>query len=114
MTSMRTLIPLAILLAVALGLFGVAANARAGMPYPTPTSPPPITGDVDCSGRVDTVDASIVLQITAGLITIHRYSQFVYCWSNVDMDVNRDGAVDALDAVLILQYSAGLLPHLPP
>ena len=117
MASMRMrFISLAALLAVALGLFGLTANARAGMPYPTPTPPstPTLTGDVDCSDRVDSVDAGIVLQITAGLITIHRYTQFAYCWDHADMDVNRDAVVDALDAVLILQYHARLLDRLAP
>lgn len=62
--------------------------------------PDEASGDVNCDGRIDAVDAALVLQQAAGL------SVLIY-WQNVD--VNGDGARDATDALLILQKSAGLL-----
>jgi hypothetical protein len=65
---------------------------------PTPASP---IGDVSCDGRVDPLDAVLVLQLVADLI--------------VELpcpgvgDLSGDGVVDATDATLILQMSAGLI-----
>jgi len=67
-------------------------------PYPT--------GDVNGDGKVDALDASLVLQYDAGLITFTE-EQIIRA------DVNGDGKVDVLDASLILQYDAGLLRILP-
>ena len=61
-------------------------------------------GDVNCGGDANAVDASLVLQMTAGLL------QSLLCPDNGD--VNSDGLANSLDALLILQYSAGLLDHL--
>jgi len=58
-------------------------------------------GDVDCSGRVDTIDATLVLQRGAGFVVA------LECESESDADGS--GTVDAADALFILQYSAGLL-----
>jgi hypothetical protein len=74
-------------------------------PKPTPT-PGGLTGDVDCDDAVDAIDAALILQFAAGLISS------LPCGQNAD--VNGDGNVDAIDAALILQYSAGLIPNLPP
>ena len=58
-------------------------------------------GDVDCNGRVDTVDASLILQRAAGLVTA------LDCETEADADSS--GTVDATDALLVLQYAAGLV-----
>jgi hypothetical protein len=63
-------------------------------------------GDVDCDGVVNSIDAALVLQLDAGLITA-----LLLCASP---DANQNGAVNAIDAALILQYSAGLVGNLPP
>ncbi|MCH8009697.1 MAG: hypothetical protein IIC91_12630 [Chloroflexi bacterium] len=52
-------------------------------------------GDANCDGRIDSVDALLVLQLHAGLIS-------EVCG---DVDVNGDGDVNSLDAMLILQNS---------
>jgi len=62
--------------------------------------PPIRLGDVNCDGRVDAVDAALVLQYSAGLI------HTLPCPQNGD--VNNDGRIDAVDAALILQVTAGL------
>ncbi len=81
---------------------------------PTPTSPstPTLTptperqiGDANCDGVVNAVDAELVLEYSARLVTS------LPCQQNAD--VNGDGRIDAVDAALILQYVAGLLPALP-
>jgi hypothetical protein len=69
---------------------------------PTPAS---ALGDTNCDGRVNAIDAALVLQLSAGLITELPCS---------GGDVNGDGRVDAIDASLILQYVAGLITALPP
>ncbi len=63
------------------------------------------TGESLCDGVVDSIDALVVLQYSAGLIVSKPCS--------ASADVNRDGSIDALDASLILQHVAGLLPDLP-
>jgi glucose/arabinose dehydrogenase len=69
-------------------------------PTPTPTSLGP-TGDADCSGDTDSIDAAIVLQLTAGLIASVGCPELA--------DVDGDGDIDAIDAAIILQIVAGLL-----
>jgi hypothetical protein len=61
-------------------------------------SPP---GDADCNGMVTSIDASLVLQLHAGLIDV------IGC--QLLGDVYEDGVLDALDALLILQHVAGLI-----
>lgn len=73
---------------------------------PTATPPNAGLGDVNCDGNVNSIDAALVLQLTAGLITAVR------CYGNTD--VNADGTLNAIDAALILQFEAGLLRSLPP
>jgi len=70
---------------------------------PMPTSPRQ-PGDVNCDGTVNSVDAALVLQYSAGLVGSLR------CHDQAD--VNRDRSVNAVDAALILQYVAGLISSL--
>lgn len=63
------------------------------------------TGESLCDGVIDSIDALVVLQYSAGLIGSKPCADRA--------DVNGDGLIDSLDAVLILQYAAGLLPKLP-
>ncbi len=83
---------------------------QVGLPTPTPTpsGPPPVglVGDVNCDGVVNSIDAALVLQLDAGLITT-----LLIC---ALPDANQNGTINAIDAALILQYSAGLVGHLPP
>ena len=74
-------------------------------PDATPT-PQGLTGDANCSGGIDSIDAALVLQLVAGLVGS------LSCEENAD--VNTDGAVNSIDATLILQHIVGLLPTLPP
>ena len=88
-----------LLFLVALGVtLGLTSNdASAGSAGP---------GDANCDGRVNSIDASVILQYGAGL------SSTLACQSKAD--TNGDGRVNSLDAALILQYSAGLLDHIGP
>ncbi len=63
------------------------------------------SGDANHDGDVDAIDASLVLQQSAGLLPS------LACPANAD--VNHDGLIDSRDAALILQHDAGLLPELP-
>ena len=78
-------------------------------PTPTPTRP---HGDVNKDGLVDSIDATLLLQWTAGLLSPHPGPgpQFLLA----SADVNEDSRVDAIDAALILQFGAGILDSLPP
>ena len=67
---------------------------------------PQFIGDVDCSEDISSIDAALVLQLTAGLI------DELSCPQNGD--TNFDGMTNSIDAALILQFVAGLLPTLPP
>ena len=85
-------------------------TAAAGTPTPPPTSTaqhvrPPL-GDVNCDGRVGSIDAALILQFDAGLI------DSLDCLKSGD--VNEDGAINTIDATLILQFDAGLISDLPP
>lgn len=63
-------------------------------------------GDVNCSGDVSAIDATLLLQLIAGLVGS------LSCEANAD--VNGDGTINSIDSVLILQFTAGLLDQLPP
>ena len=69
-------------------------------PAPVPESPP-LLGDADCNGRVDSRDALLVLQYEAGLLNSLPCQNLA--------DVNRDGRVNSIDAGLIKQIDAGLI-----
>ncbi len=75
-----------------------ATDTPTNTPPPTPT--PLTTGDANCSGTTDSLDAAIVLQFAAQLLPE------IPCYDRVDLD--RNGHTDALDPLLILQCSAGL------
>jgi uncharacterized protein YkwD len=66
---------------------------------PPPGSEPEASGDVNCTSVTDPIDAVLVLQYGAGLLTS------LACEENAD--VNGDGSINALDATLILQIAAG-------
>ena len=70
---------------------------------PLPDRPQP--GDVDCSLEVNSIDAALVLQYTAGLLE-RLDCQFL-------ADVNFDGTIDSRDALIILQVVAGLFQLSP-
>ena len=59
-------------------------------------------GDVNGDDKVDALDASLVLQHDAGLVTLKDDALAA-------ADVNGDKKIDALDASLILQFDAGLI-----
>jgi len=90
----------------------LATSAPSLTPSPTPPGATPtsplgdLPGDANCDGVVTAVDAAIMLQFSAGLISE------LPCARNAD--VNGDGEVNALDAALVLQFVAGLIPSLPP
>ena len=63
-------------------------------------------GDVNCDGDVNSIDAALVLQLTAGVVA------FLFCGDFGD--VNGDGNVTSVDAAIILQFTAGLIEPLPP
>lgn len=62
-------------------------------------------GDVNCSGGVNSIDATLVLQLIAEL------TGSLPCQANAD--VNGSGGVNSVDATLILQFVAGLIDSLP-
>ena len=87
----------------------------AGVSTPAPTATPSLAtptpqgaglGDVNCDGMINSIDATLVLQLSSGLIAS------LPCSGNADVNVS--GAVNAIDAALILQLVAGLIDHLPP
>ena len=67
--------------------------------------PAPLLPDVNCNGRVDAIDAALILQLNSGLVASLPCGALA--------DANRDGVINAIDAALILQYSAGLIHGLP-
>jgi uncharacterized protein YkwD len=68
----------------------------------TPTA---AAGDANCDGAVNSIDAALVLQYSAGLIGSLSCQGLA--------DVNYSSSVSAVDAALILQFSAGLISQLP-
>ncbi|MBI4570589.1 MAG: hypothetical protein HY723_01465 [Chloroflexi bacterium] len=63
--------------------------------------PQGLLGDVNCDGRVNSIDATLVLQFVAVLIGA------LPCIENADVD--GDGDIGPIDATLILQKDAGLI-----
>jgi len=62
-------------------------------------------GDVNCSGQSNSIDAALVLQRTAGLVSSLACEEAG--------DVNDDGLLNAVDAALMLQKDAGLISRFP-
>ena len=96
-----------------LGILAVAALIAAVLLWPKPGPAtaglaPPLFGDVNCDESVNSIDAALVLQLNAGLLSS------LACADNAD--VNADGSINSIDAALILQYTAGLVSSLerPP
>jgi hypothetical protein len=73
---------------------------------PARTPPASLPGDANCDGHVNSIDATLILQFSAGLIKPIR------CLATAS-DVNGDGRADSVDAALILQYDAGLIHSFP-
>jgi len=65
-----------------------------------------LLGDVNGDGKINAIDASLVLQYDAKLIGETGLNVAV-------ADVNGDGKTDAIDAALILQYDAKLIDAFP-
>ena len=91
-------------------LGAIIVNGPGGQATPTrtPAAPTPtpsgMAGDANKDGQVNAIDATLVLQHSAGLLpTINQRA-----------DANRNGQINSIDSQLILQFIAGLLPHLPP
>lgn len=80
---------------------GVVDTVMELPPPPPPASQPLTSGDVDCIGGATSLDAVLVLQLSANLVSS------LPCPS--EGDVNGDNTVGPLDAALILQITAGLL-----
>ena len=74
-------------------------------PPATPAAPPDSRGDVDCSGRADSIDVLLLLQTDSAKIAPPA------CHASGDVD--NDGVVTVIDAAIILQYVAGVLGALP-
>ncbi|MEX2160054.1 MAG: nidogen-like domain-containing protein [Dehalococcoidia bacterium] len=78
-------------------------------PGPTMSGPTPTPsieyGNVNCVGGVNSIDAALVLQFGASLITS------LACQAAAN--VNGDSAINSIDAAFILQFVSGLLGHLP-
>ena len=82
---------------------GGAVTVTGGAACPTS---PALPGDASCNERIDSIDAALVLQRSAGLL------RTLSCEENAD--VNQNGSIDSIDAALILQFVAGLIRDLPP
>ncbi len=71
-------------------------------PVPTHTqTPAALAGDANCDGAINSIDAALILQYGAGLLST------LNCLEGAD--ANHDGQLNALDAALVLQYVAGFL-----
>ena len=78
----------------------------AGVSQPPPTQLVAVPGDVSCDGAVNAIDATLILQFHAGLLSS------MPCAASAD--INLDGSIDPLDVTLILQFDAGRIGSLPP
>jgi hypothetical protein len=83
-------------------LLAVVGSMLLGAKFAAPAAAATI-GDANCDGVITSVDASLVLQFTAGRIST----------LSCPADVNRDGSTNSIDALFILQYVAGLISAFP-
>ena len=89
---------LGVALAMSIAPLGTSQSVAAS---PLNTGPVPRgPGDVNCDREIDSVDAALVLQFNAGLITSVACPRVA--------DVNQDDKVDSRDAAIILQIEAAL------
>ena len=90
------------------GLLGesISTGSSGGSVSVSGGSPCPAQGDVNCDQRVNAIDAALILQLSAGLVSSLTCQQAA--------DANKDGTTNAIDAALILQFTAGLIDSLPP
>ena len=80
-------------------------DAGAAYLFESLAGPPPVLpGDANCDGSVSSIDAALVLQFVAGLLSA------LACQDAAD--ANSDGEVTSVDAALILQFVAGLVGSL--
>jgi len=62
-------------------------------------------GDVNCDGKVNNLDATVILKYDAGIIDLTLDEKDI-------ADVNGDGKVNNLDATVVLKYDAGIINEL--
>jgi len=79
----------------------VEAEVQQGEIYCVEKQENKLLGDADCDGEITSLDASWILQYSAGLV------EEVPCPDLAD--VNGDGHVDAVDSTIVLQKVAGLI-----
>jgi hypothetical protein len=65
-----------------------------------------LLGDVNGDGKIDTIDAKMVMQYDLGLLSEDNLNLAV-------ADVNGDGKVNTTDAKLIMQYDLDLIEKFP-
>ncbi len=75
------------------------------VPTNTPAAPTGLSGDVNCSGDVNSIDSALILQFGAGLLGSLACQE--------DGDVNGSGDITSIDAAIVLQFVAGLISDLP-
>ena len=84
---------------------------------PTPTPAPPSPGDINCDGRVDAVDAMMILRYGAGM-TVSQYDPCPGIGAPNDQDlfgdVDCDDDVDSADSLAVLRFTVGLPVNLTP
>lgn len=79
----------------------IEAEVKHGEIYCSEKHVEKLPGDADCDGEVTALDASWILQYSAGLV------EGVPCPDLAD--ANGDGHIDAVDSTIVLQKVAGLL-----
>jgi len=102
---MRVLVPLFTAILALAAVLSATGLSSAEPGEPATGSADAGTGDVDCDGDVDAIDAALVLQLIADLFGPLACPEAG--------DANLDGETDSVDAALILQFIAGLIDELP-
>ena len=89
--------------------YAVGANGRANAGCISVTVQEKIKlyekGDVNADGKVNNLDATVILKYDAGIIDLDSDQKTA-------ADVNGDGKVNNLDAAMILKYDAGIIDRL--